>query len=68
MAYAGSEGPVTIKYVGTNFVDMDLKTILEKGTVYDVKGNSMRAWKGPGYEPTNQVNLSRIACATWPEI
>jgi hypothetical protein len=68
VAYAGGEGPVTIKYVGTNFVDMDLKTILESGVANNIRGNSMRVWRGPGYEPTNQVNISRIVCATWPEI
>lgn len=68
VAYAGSEGPVAIKYLGPNFVDLDLKTVLEKGTINDIKGNFLRAWKGPGYETTNQTNLTRVVCATWPEI
>jgi len=68
VAYSGNSAPVSIKYVGPNFVDLDLKTVFEKSSADLIRGNFIRVWKGPGYEITNQVNLNRLVCATWPEI
>ncbi len=68
LAYTKSESPVSLKYLGPNFKDSDLKTIVKEGTVATLKGNFLRLWKGPGFESRNQYQISQIACGTWTDL
>jgi len=67
-AYVAKESPVAIKYNGPNFVDMDLKTVLDQNQTKDIKGNFLRVWKGPGHSSDDQVQILTIACSTWANI
>ena len=67
-AYVQKEFPVSIKYVGANFVDMDLKAVIDGGKAEITKGNIMRIWKGPGHPGTDQYQLTKIVCSVWANI
>lgn len=68
VAYVNQEYPVAIKYIGPNFVDMDLKSVIEDGKGTESKGNFLRIWKGPGYAATDQFTLINVVCSTWTNI
>lgn len=65
-AYAQKNFPVSIKYDGPNFVDMDLKAEVDAGKVGDVNG-VMRVWKGPGHG-TDQYQVSKPICSVWSNL
>jgi len=67
-AYVNKESPVAIKYNGPNFIDMDLKTVIEEDKAKEAKGNFLRVWKGPGHAANDQFQLTNIACSTWLNI
>lgn len=67
-AYVQKEAPVSIKYNGPNFVDMDLKTVIMENKTQTMKNNFLRVWKGPGYASQDQLQLTSVACSTWPNI
>lgn len=67
-AYVNKESPVAIKYIGPNFVDMDLKSVLEADQAKAFKGNFLRVWKGPGHAANDQFQLTNVACSTWLNI
>jgi hypothetical protein len=67
-AYVNKESPVAVKYNGPNFVDMDLKVVIQEDKAADLKGNFLRIWKGPGHAAGDQFQLTNVACATWPNI
>lgn len=67
-AYVNKEAPVAIKYNGPNFIDMDLKTVIEEGKAKEAKGNFLRIWKGPGHTANDQFQLTNVACSTWLNI
>lgn len=67
-AYVKKESPVSVKYYGANFVDMDLKTVIQENKGGGTQGNFMRLWKGPGYDANNQYQLTNIACSVWGNI
>jgi hypothetical protein len=67
-AYVAKESPVSVKYYGPNFVDMDLKTVIQEGKAGEVKNNFMRVWKGPGYDANNQYQLTDIVCSDWANL
>jgi len=67
-AYVEKEFPVSIKYSGPNYVDMDLKSVVSDGKSGTIKNNFMRVWKGPGHAATDQFQLTNVACAVWPNI
>ena len=64
-AYVDNNDPVSVKYVGPNFVDMELKVVIASGKTNAVKGNFLRVWKGPGHAATDQYQLTNIACSVW---
>jgi hypothetical protein len=67
-AYVNKESPVAVKYNGPNFVDMDLKSVIETDKAKLIKGNFLRIWKGPGHAANDQFQLTNIACSTWLNI
>ncbi|WP_413944498.1 hypothetical protein [Bdellovibrio sp. HCB-162] len=67
-AYAEKEFPISIKYNGPNFVDMDQKSVIEDGKTQPIKNNFLRVWKGPGHSATDQIQLNDIACSVWSNI
>ncbi|WP_374079574.1 hypothetical protein [Bdellovibrio bacteriovorus] len=67
-SYVNKEFPVAMKYNGPNFIDMDLKSVIEEGKSQPLKGNFMRVWKGPGHQANDQFQLTNIACSVWPNI
>lgn len=68
MAFSHGEAPVSIKYQGPNYKDMDLKVILAEGGANNLKSNFIRVWKGPGYDSASQYQITKIVCATWPDL
>jgi hypothetical protein len=64
-AFVGNESPVSIKYVGSNFIDMELKAVVEQGLADKIEDNFMRVWKGPGRASTDQYQLTKVACSVW---
>lgn len=67
-AYVEKNNPVSIKYVGANFVDMDLKAVVEQGKGGDAQGNYMRIWRGPGYDANSQYQLKNVVCSVWTNL
>lgn len=65
VAYVEKEFPVSVKYVGTNHVDMDLKQILADESVPKSATNLLRIWRGPGYASTEQIVADKIVCSVW---
>jgi hypothetical protein len=64
-AYVASESPIVVKYVGPNYVDMDLKAVLADGKVKGLVGNVIRVWQGPGRASTEQLQVNQLACSVW---
>jgi len=67
-AFVKREFPVTVKYSGQNYADMDLKAVLQARTPrstdeMNAAGNFLRVWKGPGYEGSDQYNLTDPVCS-----
>jgi len=65
-AYVKREFPVLVKYVGTNYADMDLKAvIMARGQDPQAAkaGNFMHIWKGPGYQVSDQYHIDTPACS-----
>ncbi len=67
-AYVYDEMPIQVKYVGPNFVDLDLKAVIEDGSAPKGTGNFMRVWKGPGHSKTDQYQATHIACSVWANL
>ena len=68
-AYVEQNNPVAIKYVGENFVDMDLKAVVEQGrNANQPKGNFMRVWRGPGYDANTQYQVTNLVCSVWTNL
>jgi hypothetical protein len=67
-AYVEQNNPVSIKYVGVNFVDMDLKAVVEQGQGIPTNGNFMRVWRGPGYDANSQYQLTSVVCSVWTNL
>jgi hypothetical protein len=63
-AYVNKEFPVAIKYSGTNYIDMDLKAVIEAGGI-ESHGNSMRVWRGPGFGADELYSLTAPVCSVW---
>jgi hypothetical protein len=63
-AYVSKEFPVAIKYAGTNYIDMDLKAVIEAGGIESGK-NSMRVWRGPGFGADEVYALNAPVCSVW---
>jgi hypothetical protein len=66
--YVTKEYPLFVKYVGPNFVDMDLQAVVDGGKTADLVGNVLRVWKGPGHAATDQYQISRPACSVWSNL
>ncbi len=66
-AYVENEYPVSVKYVGTNFVDMELKVVADDPAVKG-EGNFLRVWKGPRHAATDQYQITKIACSVWSNL
>lgn len=67
-AYVYNEMPIQVKYVGPNYVDLDLKSVIDEGTAPKGTGNVMRVWKGPGHSKTDQYQATQIACSVWANL
>jgi hypothetical protein len=67
-AYVAKESPIAVKYNGPNFVDMDLKTVINESQTKEVQGNFLRVWKGPGHSSDDQEQMTEVACSTWANI
>ncbi|MBC7370722.1 MAG: hypothetical protein H7326_04100 [Bdellovibrionaceae bacterium] len=67
-AYVEKNNPVSVRYVGENFVDMDLKAVVEQGKGADAKGNFMRIWRGPGYDANSQYQVTNVVCSVWTNL
>lgn len=67
-AFVKKDFPIFIKYVGPNFIDMDLKAVVEQGLGQKLTGGIMRVWKGPGHSATDQVQVSRPVCQVWSNL
>ena len=61
-AFVKREFPLSLKYAGPNYVDMDLKAVLDDATAGG-QGNFMRVWKGPGYQAVDQYVLTQPVCS-----
>jgi hypothetical protein len=66
-AYVKGEFPVQAKYEGPNFVDMDLKVVIETGGNRpgdsDSPRNFLRVWKGPRFGAEDIVRMENPVCA-----
>lgn len=64
-AYVGGEFPVAVKYQGTNFVDMDLRVVIDTGASQGLESarNFLRVWKGPGYSASEQYTVQNPVCS-----
>jgi hypothetical protein len=62
-AYVAGEFPVSVKYNGKNFVDMDLRAVLESGENNSVTANTMQVWKGPGYKADDFYRFTKPVCS-----
>lgn len=67
-AFVQQESPRSVKYVGHNFVDMELKAVIDEGKVELPKGNFLRVWKGPDRAATDQYQLTKFVCSVWPNL
>lgn len=67
-AYIANDNPLSVKYVGPNFVDMDLKSVIDSGGTDTLTGNVLRVWKGPGHNATDQYQITKPACSVWTNI
>ena len=61
-ASPSTDGPLELRYVGSNYVDMDLKAVIQQGPPQD-QGNIMHVWQGPG--STDQFEISNFVCKKW---
>ncbi len=64
-AFANGEAPVSMRYVGTNYVDMDLQAVINDHQTRALSGNWFRVWTGPGRSPADQYQLTEIACSVY---
>jgi hypothetical protein len=64
-AYVSKNNPVFMKYDGPNFVDMDLKTVIDSGKAPATSAGVMRVWKGPGHAATDQYQITKPVCSVW---
>jgi hypothetical protein len=66
-AYIGAELPITVKYNGPNYIDMDLTAVLTSGVAAagTPSGNTMRVWKGPGYLASDSYDVQDQVCSIW---
>ncbi len=63
------ENPVFLRYAGPNFIDMDLKRIVQSPDFTPIEGAMMHIWKGPNYAATDQYQVvGQIACSVWTDI
>lgn len=65
-AFVSREFPVSVKYVGSNYADMDLKAVIqERGNDSNAAkaGNFMYVWKGPGYQSSDQYRIKDPVCS-----
>jgi hypothetical protein len=67
-AFVKKDFPIFVKYVGPNFVDMDLKAAVDQGQADQLTGGIMRVWKGPGHSSTDQVQISHPVCQVWSNL
>lgn len=68
VAFAEQDSPISIKYVGPNFADMDLKAVIDEGKAQGLQGNFVRVWKGPGHTATDQFEMPKVACSVWSNL
>lgn len=62
-AYILQENPVNVAYRGINYDRVNLiATVRDKNRVKQ-EGNSLRVWKGPGYDPTQQWAFTDVICS-----
>ena len=64
-AFANGDAPVSMRYVGGNYADMDLKAVIADHQTQDLKGNWLRVWTGPGRSSADQYQLTEIACSVY---
>lgn len=64
-AYVQAESPVSMRYVGGNYADMDLQAVIADHQTRDIKGNWLRVWMGPGHASADQYQLTEIACSVY---
>jgi len=67
-AYVKKDFPLFVKYDGPNFVDMDLKAVVDSGKAEGLTGGILRVWKGPGHAATDQFQISKPACSVWSNL
>lgn len=65
LVYVNRESPVSVRYVGPNFTDMDLKAVLSDKTTLKNPENVMRVWKGPGHISTEQFQITSVVCSVF---
>lgn len=61
-AFIKAEFPVIMKYDGPNFIDQDLRAVLESGIQTDSK-SFMNVWKGPGFQGEDQYKIESPVCS-----
>lgn len=76
-AFVSREYPISVRYSGPNYVDMDLRAVLTSGSASRAQAgtsrdqaahgprNRMRVWKGPGHEAKDQYVLTNPVCSVW---
>lgn len=67
-AYVHGENPISLRYVGPNFVDFDLQTIVKNPPMELPTDGRMIVWKGPKYAATEQYNVPKFACSVWKNL
>lgn len=64
---ASEAGPIDIFYNGHNYADQDLGEVLKAdGYVRPAQGQLV-VWKGPGFAPTEQFQITDFVCGVWSE-
>lgn len=66
MALVNRKFPVSVKYVGDNYADLDLRTSIEEGRGQAATlGNFMKVWKGPGHDASETYDFKNVLCSVW---
>ncbi|MFN3453846.1 MAG: hypothetical protein ACK41T_02725 [Pseudobdellovibrio sp.] len=66
--YQNMNNPVYIRYIGTNWQDLNLIGILKNPERKKELNNEMRVWKGPGYKADQQYYFKDVVCSVISDI
>lgn len=67
-AYVKQDAPLQVRYVDRNYVDLDLKAVVDDANFHSAPGNFLRVWKGSGYAAAEQYQITNFACSVWANL